>query len=211
MKRFLRILFNTATMLSLVLSVMTVAMWTRSRYVRDLVTWMDATGRARSVDSCAGTAQFVESAPAAVGSYSPQQRSRLVIHQPVPPGATWNAFWGTQPNDVVWEMAGFALITRSYLMYPPGGFTGGFTGFGGQMPGPIGTTAVLGLVIPYWSLALIAAALPVHGVVRWWKRRRTSRRMKAGCCVVCGYDLRATPDRCPECGKVPEKLATIII
>ena len=36
--------------------------------------------------------------------------------------------------------------------------------------------------------------------VAGWRRRRT--RLARGMCPACGYDLRASPERCPECGRV---------
>lgn len=61
-------------------------------------------------------------------------------------------------------------------------------------------TAARAVVAPYWFLAMVMAIRPawrVHRTTQWWQRRRRSRR---GLCPDCGYDLRATPDNCPECG-----------
>ena len=39
---------------------------------------------------------------------------------------------------------------------------------------------------------------------------RSWRRIARGCCVRCGYDLRASSERCPECGTaMPAKNAQI--
>ena len=51
--------------------------------------------------------------------------------------------------------------------------------------------------VPYWSVVLAAATAPVTTAAGWLRRRG---RRKPGVCPSCGYDLRATPDRCPECG-----------
>jgi hypothetical protein len=50
---------------------------------------------------------------------------------------------------------------------------------------------------PMWVVAALLAVLPAFWVGGSWLRRR---KRAAGLCRVCGYDLRASRDRCPECG-----------
>ena len=52
------------------------------------------------------------------------------------------------------------------------------------------------LMLPWWAMVFPGLTLPAVGAVR--KRRATRNNL----CTSCGYDLRATPDRCPECGGV---------
>src|SRR4051812_2263916 len=47
------------------------------------------------------------------------------------------------------------------------------------------------------TLIMLLAAPPVLNA-------RRQRNLLSGLCPACGYDLRATPERCPECGVLPE-------
>ena len=67
-----------------------------------------------------------------------------------------------------------------------------------------GQGALRVMIVPDWILMLIFAGYPAWFIIR---KCRQGRRRQEGMCLSCGYDLRATPDRCPECGHlVKEKL-----
>ena len=53
------------------------------------------------------------------------------------------------------------------------------------------------VAFPFWFACLVLLVLPIRRANRWARGRRWAR---AGRCSGCGYDLRASPDKCPECG-----------
>lgn len=57
------------------------------------------------------------------------------------------------------------------------------------------------VVLSDWFATLAASIMPAFWIWRRWKLRA---KMRIGICEICGYDLRATPGRCPECGRVPQ-------
>jgi hypothetical protein len=57
------------------------------------------------------------------------------------------------------------------------------------------------LVIPFWLLTTLFTILPLIEIPLFVVALRKSVRDAHGHCEHCGYDLRATPNCCPECGR----------
>jgi len=59
------------------------------------------------------------------------------------------------------------------------------------------------LIVHCWLPFVLTAVCPTLWPIL--RRARKRKLARSGFCVRCGYDLRATPEKCPECGTVPAK------
>lgn len=70
-------------------------------------------------------------------------------------------------------------------------------------PLPLGTAGlgshdgVLCVGVPFWLAEVVVCAFTFPAVYRLL---RTKEEWDGANCLTCGYDLRSSPERCPECG-----------
>ena len=62
--------------------------------------------------------------------------------------------------------------------------------------------------VPVGCLLGLSIGWPTAWLWQYCRQRRVLlRRMAAGQCLSCGYDCRATPERCPECGRIRDAVS----
>jgi hypothetical protein len=176
--RRLRIILIAATLFSLLLCLATLALWIRSYWRHDVrLTKFGPTQRSVELVRGALHVYRIDTAYA----YPAADQGVHWYSAPVFPTDTIDGRY--QARARAWQLAGFAVIegdAREGMIYA------------GEPPIPYRA-----VVIPLWAIATPFAALAGFGAMRLRARRSRARQ---GLCPTCGYDCRATPDRCPECG-----------
>ena len=188
MRRFLRILFGAITVLSLLCCLALATLWARSYSGTDLI----SRGRITAADYYAITSED-EVLSVTRGQVRFALRQHTGYHRghtdlsklPGPEVTHWSrARLGK--NHINWEAPTATRWNRLGFGQWESGWGSSFADSHDRNWGA-----------PIWPAVVLFAVLPTIWLVRTMRRRRA---YAAGRCARCGYDLRATPERCPECG-----------
>jgi hypothetical protein len=199
MRRLARHAFTALSALSLLLCVAVCVLWVRSHVVVDDLLWRSL----RPDERCLNERHL--SLRSSGGGF------RIAVQ------------WGTMPrpdhlgiDPSEYGPVGFVRFTDKSMEYPPAHMQSAaatFAGFGVERgdypPGgwPDGLHLQwIGLILPYWFMVLALGPIPLLWLMRV---RRAARARAAGLCPACGFDLRASPDRCPECGAAAPVAAAV--
>jgi hypothetical protein len=196
-------LVNLITAFSLGLFVALTALWVRGRSTADIFHWTGASRRGQEVTIferhltfSGGSAWWWDRTVRT--SYGSSDDASLIVRladQPSFGHMTRPAFAIRSPREG-WTWLGFEGSRRSSAVPT------GVSQLSGAVVATAGSDEMVTLLVPLWSLTAPAAVPPILWLARRGHRRRR-RRQRLGLCVACGYDIRATPDRCPECGRSP--------
>jgi hypothetical protein len=177
-----RRLYNFATLTSLLVGILSIGLVARGKWTRDHLTWARKGGNFVEVNLQDGCA---------VLSIVPSDADRAMGWQVVSRDAT------AYPASVIYGHPSYRHREAGVVMVDTSDETAVLWSWGERSPIQPGVR-----VIWHWGMiALLAAVLPTSWAGKWiWTahKRRVSRT--TGCCPSCSYDLRATPDICPECG-----------
>ena len=169
-----RKLFNLGAALSLLLCVGTVVLRVRSFWVRE--SWLHITCEEGGELGTIAVSRWVIIDR---GGVAIARDAMPVANRPAQRWGRWAEGSSNYPNQGRWQRLGVGWWKYEWS-------ESGVT-LGGR-----------GAVFPLWAVTLLTAAAPLVSLVRY--RRRRTHPAGARPCPSCGYDLRATPDRCPECG-----------
>lgn len=196
-KRLRRICWNGLTLLSLLILGATAAFWAQSYSYADYFYF----------DTEAGISGSASSEPGKLRLALVQRRCGT---DPRDCGFSATRFSQYSHSPDVWTSHILFLLSRDpddHLLVDEQGSSSEWFGHGSGDPlfrlygTPSPAFRYAHVRLPYWSILVASAILPTIRLARRMQRRW---RRRSGLCPVCSYDLRATPERCPECGCVPD-------